>query len=347
MPNLNEVPLALTFADVQLVPCHSTVKSRKEPDVSTTVGMDKLSVPVVASPMNSVCEEQMSWLLNAEGGTSVIHRYMTVQKQIEKVKSLKYCENNAIHFYVAVGATGDFLERVAALREVGQKHFCIDVANGHSLVVLEATRKIKKAFSDVVLMTGNVCSYQGASDLAHNGIDVIRVGIGNGSRCITRLVTGFGVPQMTALEDCWRIKQDYPNVSLISDGGIKNSGDAVKALVFSDAIMVGNLLAGTDESPGAIHKDAVSGQMFKDYAGMASAEARSEWFDGAATSFVPEGVSIRVPYKGDASTVIQKMVSGIKVGMSYCGAKTLAELRQNARFVRVTNAGWAEGLPTT
>ncbi|MDO8640026.1 MAG: IMP dehydrogenase, partial [Nitrosarchaeum sp.] len=228
MQNLNEIPLALTFDDVSLVPVWSTVKSRKEPDVSTVIGGTKLRIPIIASPMNTVCEEQMIWRMNAEGGSSVLHRYLSIEQQVKKAEYFKFNRfalEAEVPFYVALGSSGDYLERANALYNAGVKHFCVDVANGHSQSLLDAVRALKKAFPMATLMAGSVCTFDGAWNLVQAGATVIRVGIGNGSRCITRLVTGHGVPQMTALEECCRVKSDYSNVSIVADGGIRNSGD--------------------------------------------------------------------------------------------------------------------------
>ena len=347
MQKLNDAPLALTFDDVTLSPVRSTIKSRKEPDVSTVIAGMKLKIPIIASPMNTVCEEEMIWRMDDLGGVGVLHRYMSAEDQLKKAPWRKYGEQ-PINFYVAIGSSGDYLERAKMLYNAGAKHFCVDVANGHSKSLLDAVEALRKQFSDIVVMAGSVCSYVGVWDLIQSGASAVRVGIGNGSRCITRLVTGHGLPQMTALEDCCKLKLEYPNVSIIADGGIRNSGDIVKCLAIgADAVMLGNLLAGTEETPGAVNKDPTTGELYKMYAGMASEAGRkfNGWFSEDDASFVPEGVSGRVPFKGSAVKVIDDLVGGLKVGMSFSNARTLEELRQNAKWSRVTGAGYQEGLP--
>ena len=338
---LTDVPWALTFDDITLNPCHSTLRSRKEPDVTTKLGLDTFKIPIVSSPMNTVTEDEMINVLAFLGGSSVLHRYMSIEDQVLICSETL---NSEYPFYVAVGASGDYIERSEALYDVGIRHLCIDVANGHSELCLDAVDNLKAKFPNISLMAGNVCNYEGAYKLAEHGCDVLRVGISNGSVCSTRLVTGHGMPQLSALEDSCRVKDKF-KVSIISDGGIRFSGDIVKALaVGADAVMIGNLLAGTEESPGKTFKDE-SGALFKQYSGMASMEARTEWFGSEVSSYVPEGVSTKVNFKGSAKKIVENLVGGLKVGMSYCDAYTLKELQENAQFVRVTQNGYLEGTP--
>ena len=340
---LSEAPVAYTFDDFTLNPVHSTLRSRKEPDTKTKIGDITYTVPIIASPMNTVTEQSMILCLRELGGCSVLHRYMSIGEQLDICTSL-YGGTYFPH-YVAVGATGDYLERVDALLDIGVKHFCVDVANGHSQMCIDAVLEIAKKGSSIQIMAGDVCNMDGAYRLADAGCTSIRIGIGPGSMCTTRIVTGHGVPQLTAIEDCARIKAHYPDVCLIADGGIRSSGDIVKAIAIgADAVMLGNLLAGTEESPGQTFKNE-NGTLSKSYAGMASEQGRAEWFDKSSTSYVPEGVSTTIPFKGSAKKVVENLVGGLRVGMSYCDAHNLQELRDNAQWVRVTNAGHREGTP--
>jgi IMP dehydrogenase len=194
-------------------------------------------------------------------------------------------------------------------------------------------------------MAGDVCSYEGAYRLAEAGCTSIRVGIGPGSICKTRTITGHGVPQLSAIEDCARIKEKFPEVAIIADGGIRNSGDAVKCLAIgADAVMVGGLLAGTEETPGQTLRDE-EGNLYKMYSGMASEEARMSYYNKEDSLFVPEGVSVKIPFKGSAKKIVQTFVGGIKVGMSYSDARTLKELTEKAQWVRITNGGLRESVP--
>ena len=194
-------------------------------------------------------------------------------------------------------------------------------------------------------MAGNVCTYQGARDLAEAGADSIRIGVGPGSVCTTRLVTGHGVPQLTAIEDCARLKTTHPDVALIADGGIRTSGDIVKALAIgADCVMIGSLLAGTKESPGEYIEE--NGRLFKYYHGMASQEGRGRFFARAKSGLPSEGVSTKVPYVGRSTTkVIEGLCGSVKVGLSYAGAASIKELQEKAQWCRITLAGHTEGTP--
>jgi len=194
-------------------------------------------------------------------------------------------------------------------------------------------------------MAGNVCTYDGAMRLAKAGANLLRVGVGPGAVCKTRMVTGHGVPQLSALEECVSIQKFY-DVTIIADGGIRSSGDIVKALAIgADTVMLGSLLAGTSDTPGETHKNPETGMLYKYYHGMASTEGRASWYDRAKTSYVPEGESIKVPYKGDTNKIIDELMGGLRSGMSYSGAGNLKELWKNACWMRVTPSGWREGTP--
>jgi IMP dehydrogenase len=262
----------------------------------------------------------------------------------------------------AIGVKGDYLERAEKLRGVEVDVLVLDIAHGHSLHALEAIRKIKKNLGrDIPLIAGNVATKEGASDLIKAGADSVKVGVGSGSICITRIVTGSGVPQLTAISDCYEATRDA-GVTLIADGGIRNSGDITKALVAgADTIMIGSLLAGTDESPGEIVYRG--NYRYKVTRGMASASARkdqleleknektednmenSEASEVGLIDYVPEGVEAIVPYKGGAVNVIRQLVGGLKSGLSYCGAGNLALLRKNGEFMRITDVGLKESMP--
>jgi IMP dehydrogenase len=252
----------------------------------------------------------------------------------------------------AIGVVGDYLERAAALVEAGADVLVLDIAHGHAEHALRAIAAVRRRLGEIDLIAGNVATAEGARDLADAGADAVKVGVGPGSICITRLVAGVGVPQLTAVLDCARALEGR-GVPLIADGGIRRSGDIVKALAAGAAtVMLGNLLAGTTESPGVTIRRG--GGKYKVTRGMASVEAAmhrqaredpergwAEWEDDLA-EVVPEGVEAAVPYRGDASEVIVQLVGGLRSGLSYCNARTLAELRANARFVRITEAGRVE-----
>lgn len=350
MSKLDQAPTAYTFDDFQIAPSHSTVPSRKVPDVSVGLEDFRFKIPIIAAPMNTIVEAAMARAMHDLGGSSVLHRYMSIADQVKQAQEL--FEHGTLNsktvddFFVAVGANGDSADRVAALASVGVRRFCVDVANGHSEHCIKAVQAIRRAVPQAVIIAGNVCTYDGALRLADEGANAIRIGIGPGSMCTTRLVTGHGIPQLTAIESCVAVKHVHPDLCMIADGGIRDSGDIVKALAIgADMVMVGSLLAGTSETPGPCIEDPQTGLSYKYYHGMASEEGRGSWFSGEQTSFVPEGASTRVPYKGDTHKVVERLVGGLQVGMSYSGAFDVEELRKNAKWYRVTNAGHREGTP--
>ena len=245
----------------------------------------------------------------------------------------------------AIGATGDFLERAAELVRKKVDVLVIDTAHGHSERVLQAARKVKQKFPEVDLIAGNVATYEGARDLAATGVDAIKVGVGPGSICTTRVVTGVGVPQLTAISLCVRATREA-GIPLIADGGIRHSGDITKAIAAgADAVMIGSLFAGTDESPGELV--LYQGRTFKTYRGMGSLGAMSagssdRYAQEQRDKLVPEGIEGRVPYKGPLAELVFQLVGGLRSGMGYCGCRTIRELQQKARFMRVTYAGLRE-----
>ncbi|MBV8866104.1 MAG: IMP dehydrogenase [Acidobacteriaceae bacterium] len=246
----------------------------------------------------------------------------------------------------AVGATGDFLERARELVRKKVDVLAIDSAHGHSQRVMDAIRSVKRANPEVDVLAGNVASYEGARDLIKLGADGIKVGIGPGSICTTRVVSGAGVPQLTAISACAKATREA-GIPLISDGGVKYSGDLTKAIAAgADSVMIGSLLAGTDESPG--ETILYQGRTFKSYRGMGSIGAMpqgsSERYSQTANGkLVPEGIEGRVPYKGPVAEMSYQLVGGLRAGMGYCGCRTIRELQDNARFLRVTFAGLREG----
>lgn len=252
----------------------------------------------------------------------------------------------------AVGVKGDYLERTEALLEAGADVLVVDIAHGHSENAINTIHMIKKAFPNCELIAGNVATGDGANDLIKAGVDAVKVGVGSGSICITRVVTGSGVPQLTAVVDSVRVSRDH-DIPVISDGGIRNSGDITKALAAgSSSVMVGSLFGGTDESPG---KTLVkNGKKFKMYRGMASfyASLGRKYREGAQVidsddlnDYVPEGVEAMVPYKGSVVEIVRQLAGGLRSGLSYCGAKTIAEMQKNAEFIKMTSAGFIESQP--
>lgn len=355
---MTNVKPAYTFDDLMLVPQHSEIRSRRDPDLKVRAGRTTLRMPVFASPMNTVTEFEMVRTMGRLGGAGVLHRYMSIERQVEIVKELQawgsldnlgfpqYVAEAVEAIWVAVGANGDAETRVARLLEAGQFRFCVDVANGHSVHCLEAVRMIRAMSPEAVIMAGNVCTYDGTAKLATAGANLIRVGIGPGAVCTTRIVTGHGIPQLTAIEECASCVHGLPDVGIVADGGIRSSGDIVKALAMgADYVMLGSLLAGTSDTPGDTHKHPDTGMLYKYYHGMASMAGRDGWFDRSQTGYVPEGESTKIPYKGDTERVIEGLMGGVRVGMSYSGAANLQQLRAKAEWRQVTTAGAIEGTP--
>jgi len=252
----------------------------------------------------------------------------------------------------AVGVKGDFLERSESLLEAGADVLVVDIAHGHSENALNTVRNIKKAFPDCELIAGNVATAQGTEDLIKAGVDAVKVGVGSGSICITRVITGSGVPQLTAVIDCAKIGKDH-DIPIISDGGTRTSGDATKALAAgASSVMVGSMLGGTDESPGTVLTK--NGKRFKVYRGMASLaaslgrkskETGSFSLDDDLNDYVAEGVEAMVPYKGTVTDILKQLTGGLRSGLSYCGAHTISQMQDNAEFIKMSSAGIIESQP--
>ena len=465
----------LTFDDVLLIPKRSPIISRSQTNLKTRLSKNiSLNIPVISANMDTVTESPMAIALAREGGVGIIHRFMTIQDQVDEVLKVKRSESVMIeqpytinidssvgyakkimHDFgisglliekdkklagiitkrdllfetnfdknvisvmskdvvfaelgttiekakdilhknrieklpiidkdkhiiglittkdilkmeefpnaskdkkgrllvgAAVGVKGDYLERTEALLDAGADVMVVDIAHGHSDNAINCVHLIKKAFKDCELIAGNIATGNGTEDLIRAGVDAIKVGVGSGSICITRVITGSGVPQLTAILDSVKIAKKY-EIPVISDGGIRNSGDLTKALAAgSSSVMVGSLLGGTDESPG---KTLVkNGKKYKIYRGMASFYAslgRKYREEGEQikesdelNDYVPEGVEAMVSYKGSVVEIIRQLVGGLRSGLSYCGAKTINEMQQNAEFVRITTAGYIESQP--
>lgn len=327
---------ALTYDDVLLVPQYSDIESRSEVDISNKLDKDiQLDMPIISSPMDTVTEGAMASAMCQAGGLGVVHRYNTIEEQSDIVSKAYYanCKNIA----AAIGMGGDFLERAAATIKAGANILCVDVAHGHHSMMERTLKQIKDRWSDIHLMAGNVATRQGFEALSEWGADSVRCNIGGGSICSTRIQTGHGVPGLQTIIDCAASASD---AKIIADGGIRNSGDIAKAIAAgADFVMLGSLLAGTNETPGSIVTDK-SGAKYKIYRGMASRDAQKSW-RGKLTS-APEGVSTTVPYHGSVGDILHDLSMGLRSGMSYSGCRTIKEFQAKAVFVRQTNASQAE-----
>ena len=467
-----DIVQGLTFDDVLLVPKRSPIVSRSQTNLRTKLSRNiTLNIPIISANMDTVTESGMAIALAREGGIGIIHRFMTIEDQVDEILRVKRSESvmieqpytikpdltvaearKAMEEYsvsgllveeggrllgiitrrditfeknnklkvselmtedvitakagitidqakeilhnkrieklpvvddkkhivglitskdilkmeqypyaskdrkgrllvgAAVGVKGDYLERTEALLEASADVIVVDIAHGHSENAINTVHMIKKAFPNCELIAGNVATGEGSRDLIKAGVDAVKVGVGSGSICITRVVTGSGVPQLTAVIDSVKVARDH-EIPIISDGGIRNSGDITKALAAgASSVMIGSLFGGTDESPG---KSLVkNGKKFKMYRGMASfyaslgrkyREAGPQVVDSDdLNDYVPEGVEAMVPYNGSVVEIIRQMAGGLRSGLSYCGAKTIPEMQMNAEFIKITSAGYIE-----
>jgi len=322
---------SLSFDDVLLEPKYSDIESRSQIEIGNHLSETAyLELPVISSPMDTVTEDEMAWAIYDEGGLGVVHRYNTIEEQIALVKKRSGFKA------AATGVTGDYLARAQALFDAGVRYLCLDVAHGHHVLVKNALKTLRDVFgSEVHLMAGNVATLEAFNDLADWGANSIRVGIGGGSICSTRINTGHGVPTFQSIHDCSYTNRD---AKIIADGGIKNSGDIVKALAAgADFVMLGSMLAGTDESPGEIFTSG--NKKYKVYRGMASRSAQMDW-RGQSSS--PEGISTTIPYKGPVADILRDIGGNVRSGFSYTGARTLEEFQSSATFLSQTPAGQYE-----
>ncbi len=321
----------ITFDDVLLTPQYSEIVSRKSIDISSGLSQNiVLDLPIIAAPMDTVTNPHLISTMNKYGGTGVLHRYNSVHQQISALKRIDGVKAGA------VGVTGDYVDRAVRLVDAGATIICIDVAHGHHALVRHALKVLRNTLGhDIHIMVGNVATLEAFNDLADWGANSIKVGIGGGSICSTRVQTGHGVPTLQSVLDCARSDRD---VKIIADGGIKSSGDMVKALAAgADFVMVGSLLAGTIEAPG--DSITIAGKQYKKYRGMASIEAQIDWRGHTASV---EGVSHMVPAQGRLEKVLKDLEGGIRSGFSYTGALNIVELQSKAEFVKQTSAGLYE-----
>ena len=327
---------AFTFDDVLLVPAYNHYESRQHVDVSVTDRSGKLALqlPVMTANMDTITESAMANFIGGKGGIGVLHRMMSIDRNVAEFRR---CRGPV---FVSVGCAEEELTRAEALRDAGATHFVVDVAHGHARYVGKTLKNLRQLLPDACLMAGNVATYAGADYLASVGVDIVKVGIGPGSVCTTRLKTGHGVPQLTAIQDCARCDR-----SIVADGGIRHPGDVVKALAFgADFVMIGGMLAGTRPTPGKRIKGP-KGRWVKAYRGMASREVADEHHGGIAEWKTAEGVSVTVPYRDDEEAIIADLVGGLRSGLTYAGSRTVRELQRKLNYVVITPSGWHEGTP--
>jgi IMP dehydrogenase len=337
---------AKSFNDTLILPQFSSVKSRKDCDTSTNFLGEQLTTPIMSSNMDTVTEHHMATAMEKAGGIGCLHRFMTIEENIEQL--LKSPQGT----FVSVGVGSAELERAKALYDNNAYNFIIDVAHGASTQVVAMYEKMREALPDANIVVGNFATASSVKEfnkLSRYKLQAIKVGVGSGSHCTTRIVTGCGLPTLQSLLDCKSL-----GIPMIADGGIKNSGDIAKALAAGASIvMLGNLLAGTDETPGqlisddntfiAIPSNYVS-KKYKQYRGSASKESY-EVQGKTAEHRTAEGESSLVPYKGPVGNVVQELTAGLKSAMSYVGAVNLEEFQDKAILVEVSHSSYLEGTP--
>jgi len=321
-----------SFDDVLLAPQYSDIESRSE--VTTEVYLDsnkRIELPVISSPMDTITESEMATTMADHGALGIIHRYNTISEQTDLVKRSLGLTG------AAIGVTGDYQERALALVDAGAKVLCVDIAHGHHALMKKALVQLRDIFGDQVhIMAGNVATLEGFNFLSKWGADSVRVGIGGGSICSTRLVSGHGMSTFQSILECSRTTYD---TKIIADGGIRTTGDMVKAYAAgADFVMVGSMLAGTKETPGETFVGK-GGKKYKVYRGMASSAAQRSWRGKTST---PEGVSTTVPYRGSVTNILQDISGGIRSGLSYSGARSMHEFQSRAAFTIQTSSGQAE-----
>ncbi len=322
----------LTFDDVLIAPAKSDVRSRRDPQLTSKL-TKKISIdmPIISANMDTVTESEMAIAMNSLGGAGILHRFVTIEEQVAFVEKVKAAGAKVLS--ASIGVNTDFKERATAVIKAGVNVMTIDIAHGHSAAMMDVMKWLKDTHPSVEIIAGNMAMPEAAHDLIEAGADAIKVGIGPGSMCTTRIITGCGVPQLTAIALCAEIAAEH-GVPVIADGGIRTSGDIMKAFAAgASTVMLGSMLSGTIETPGVIQNGR------KQYRGMASKSAQVSWRGGMPEGMAPEGESTFVNVKGHVKDVILELAGGIRSGMSYVNATTVAEIREKARFMEMSLAG--------
>lgn len=344
--------MGITFDDVLLIPQRTTLASRSEVDLTTQLTPKiTLKMPIISANMDTVTESAMAIEMARAGGIGIIHRFLTIEREVEEVKKVKKA---GFLVGAAVGIKDDHIERTEALIKSKVDVIVIDIAHGHSKHLVKVLRQLKKMFKKTEFIAGNVATAEGTEELIKNGADAIKVGIGPGALCTTRIVAGAGVPQLTAVEDAVTVAKKYA-IPVISDGGVRYSSDIVKALAAgASTVMFGTIFAGCKESPAVTFFK--NGEKYKLTRGMASLRANldrqanrnSDGKNGVRrdiAEYAAEGVEAIVRYKGSVSDILQQLLGGVRSGFSYCGARTVEELWQNAQFIQITSNALVESHP--
>ena len=331
----------ICFDAILMVPQYSEVVSRSSVDLKMPIGGHTLlDLPVIASPMDTVCEKDMAIAIAESGGIGIIHRFMSAKNQIRMVKEVS--DHNNLGLPVGAALSSTFIEEhVYKLIEAGASVLLIDTANGHSKMAIDAVIRLKNIVGDSVhIMAGNVSTAEGFMALDTAGADSVRVGIGGGSMCTTRIVSGHGIPTLSSIINIREAKDKFNlNAGIVADGGIRNTGDMVKAFAAgADAVMLGSMLAGTEEAPGDLYFK--KNKKFKSFRGMASKEANKD-----KDIAVAEGISTRIPYKGFVKDIVKDIRGGLGSGCSYSGVDFLHDLCKDSMYITVSPLSVKESLP--
>lgn len=352
---------ALTFDDVLLVPQYSEITPDMA-DVSTKLtNTFKMNVPFLSAAMDTVSEHKLVTALALAGGLGVIHKNMSIADQAKEVEMVKNYEfdneknkralidkKGRLCVGAAIGVTADMMDRVHALMDAGVDVFVLDSAHGDSKNIINAIKNLRLEYPSMELIAGNVATYEGTLDLMKAGASAVKVGMGPGSICTTRIIAGIGVPQLQAVMDCARASKEM-NVPIIADGGIKYSGDVVKALAAgANTVMLGGLFATCEEAPGDIYES--NGKKYRTYRGMGSIEAMAKgstdrYFQTGHKKFVAEGVQGIVEVKTTVEELVFQLIGGLKAGMGYCGSKDISTLQEKGTFIKITNNALLESHP--
>ena len=331
----------LTFDDVLLMPQHSEMSSRRAPNLESKVTKNwTLKTPIISANMDTVTETEMAIKMAELGGLGILHRFMSPEEQVKMVKLMRE-KIKPLNLPVAasIGVKEEGMKRADMLAEAGVDIFTIDIAHGDSVMMLEVLDYVKKKYPKIDVIAGNTAMPDGVRRLIDHGADSVKVGIGPGSMCTTRIITGCGVPQLTAVAMCV-LEAEKHGVPVIADGGIKTSGDIVKAFAAgAQTVMLGSMLSGCLETPGEIEGGR------KRYRGMASKDAQVSWRGELPKGMAAEGEARWVPCKGSVENIVHELCGGIRSGMTYVNANSIAEIHKNGRFMEMTSSGMMESKP--
>ncbi len=334
--------VGLTYDDVLLMPRHCEITSRSIPDLSTRLTKNKtMKLPFIAANMDTVSETEMALKMAELGGHAILHRFMSTEDQVVMLKALREKKESGLDIYLSasVGVKEEGMARADALVEAGAEILTLDIAHGDSVMMLETLDYIKKKYPQVDVIAGNVAMPDGVERFINAGADAVKVGIGPGSMCTTRIITGCGVPQLTAVALCVEVASKH-DIPVIADGGIKTSGDIVKAFAAgAETVMLGSMLAGTLETPGEL-----KGGM-KKYRGMASKDAQVSWRGNMQKGMAAEGESRMIACKGSVENVIDELAGGVRSGMTYLNATKLSDIQTQALFMEMSSNGIVESRP--